>query len=224
MEIGDGNRHGGTLGWVRFQPGEEWVEFLSIQLDGGWRGFALLPAPRSHRPLAQRGVILCHPSELAGSPQRRSGGLTVGGPVLQTAGDCGNIGSAFLGPEVTPSIGKGLNRQFGDDSPPVRTSRPGPWSGLLPSRQPGATPGPLRLVGEAGRRPCFGFFPRESPGIPTRFWGKSAPPSNLRGAVELNGWLSGRSARLYRLGWWQGGLSMGSPDRLVLVNHFLAMV
>lgn len=39
LEIGDGNGHGGALGWVRFQPGEEWVNVLSIQWDEGWRPY-----------------------------------------------------------------------------------------------------------------------------------------------------------------------------------------
>jgi hypothetical protein len=31
LEIGDGNGHGGSLGWLRFQPGKDGVEVLSIQ-------------------------------------------------------------------------------------------------------------------------------------------------------------------------------------------------
>ncbi len=36
LEIGDGNGHGGTLAWMRFQPGQDWVEVLSIQFVRGW--------------------------------------------------------------------------------------------------------------------------------------------------------------------------------------------
>jgi hypothetical protein len=39
LEIGDGNGHGGTLGWVRFQPGKEGVDVLSIQFDKGWHSY-----------------------------------------------------------------------------------------------------------------------------------------------------------------------------------------
>jgi hypothetical protein len=35
LEIGDGNGHGGTLGWLRFQPGTDGVDVLSIQFDEG---------------------------------------------------------------------------------------------------------------------------------------------------------------------------------------------
>ena len=31
LEIGDGIGHGGTLGWVWFQPGKDGVDVLSIQ-------------------------------------------------------------------------------------------------------------------------------------------------------------------------------------------------
>jgi len=39
LEIGDGNGHGGTLGWVRFQPGKDRVDVLSIQFDKGWHPY-----------------------------------------------------------------------------------------------------------------------------------------------------------------------------------------
>jgi hypothetical protein len=35
LEVGDGNGHGGTLGWLRFLPGKDGVEVLSIQFDEG---------------------------------------------------------------------------------------------------------------------------------------------------------------------------------------------
>jgi hypothetical protein len=35
LEIGDGNGHGFTLGWLRFHPGKGWVDVLSVQLDEG---------------------------------------------------------------------------------------------------------------------------------------------------------------------------------------------
>jgi hypothetical protein len=35
LEIDDGGGHGGTLGWVRFQPGKDGVDVLSIQFDEG---------------------------------------------------------------------------------------------------------------------------------------------------------------------------------------------
>jgi hypothetical protein len=35
LEIGDGSGHGFTLGWMRFQPGRDRVEVLSIELDEG---------------------------------------------------------------------------------------------------------------------------------------------------------------------------------------------
>lgn len=34
LEVGDGNGHGGTLGWLRFLPAKDEVEVLSIQFDG----------------------------------------------------------------------------------------------------------------------------------------------------------------------------------------------
>jgi hypothetical protein len=39
LEIGNGNGHGGTLGWIRFQPGKDGVDVLSIQLDEGWHPY-----------------------------------------------------------------------------------------------------------------------------------------------------------------------------------------
>jgi hypothetical protein len=35
LEIGDGNGHGGTLAWLRFQPGADAVHVLSVRLDDG---------------------------------------------------------------------------------------------------------------------------------------------------------------------------------------------
>src|SRR5690242_14682650 len=35
LEIGDGNGHGGTLGWLRFHPGKGGVDVLSVQFDEG---------------------------------------------------------------------------------------------------------------------------------------------------------------------------------------------
>lgn len=35
LEIGDGNGHGGTLGWLRFQPGQDGVDVLSVRFDEG---------------------------------------------------------------------------------------------------------------------------------------------------------------------------------------------
>ena len=37
LEIGDGNGHGGTLGWLRFRPGREAVDVLSIDFDKAWK-------------------------------------------------------------------------------------------------------------------------------------------------------------------------------------------
>lgn len=39
LEIGDGNGHGGTLGWLRFQPAKEGVDVLSIQFDEGFKPY-----------------------------------------------------------------------------------------------------------------------------------------------------------------------------------------
>jgi hypothetical protein len=39
LEIGYGNGHGGTLGWVRFQPGKDGVDVLSIEFDAGWHPY-----------------------------------------------------------------------------------------------------------------------------------------------------------------------------------------
>lgn len=39
LEIGDGSGHGGTLGWLRFLPGKEGVDVLSIQFDKGWKPY-----------------------------------------------------------------------------------------------------------------------------------------------------------------------------------------
>ncbi len=35
LEIGDGYGHGGSLGWIRFRPGKDYVNVLIIQLDEG---------------------------------------------------------------------------------------------------------------------------------------------------------------------------------------------
>ena len=35
LDIGHGNGHGGTLGWIRFQPGKSGVDVLSVQFDEG---------------------------------------------------------------------------------------------------------------------------------------------------------------------------------------------
>src|SRR5687767_9554180 len=35
LETGEGNGHGGTLAWMRFQPGKDGVRVLSIRLDMG---------------------------------------------------------------------------------------------------------------------------------------------------------------------------------------------
>jgi hypothetical protein len=39
LEIGDGDGHGGKLGWVRFLPGRDGVDVLSIQFDEGWEPY-----------------------------------------------------------------------------------------------------------------------------------------------------------------------------------------
>lgn len=39
LEIGDGNGHGGTLRWLRFRPGENGVDVLSIRFDEGWHPY-----------------------------------------------------------------------------------------------------------------------------------------------------------------------------------------
>jgi hypothetical protein len=39
LEIGDGNGHGGTLGWLRFQPGQDGVDVLSVRFDEGWHPY-----------------------------------------------------------------------------------------------------------------------------------------------------------------------------------------
>ena len=39
LEIGDGSGHGGALGWVRFQPGKDEVDVLSIKFDEGWHQY-----------------------------------------------------------------------------------------------------------------------------------------------------------------------------------------
>jgi hypothetical protein len=39
LEIGDGNGHGGTLGWLRFQPGNAGFDVLSVQFDEGWHPY-----------------------------------------------------------------------------------------------------------------------------------------------------------------------------------------
>lgn len=36
LEIGDGSGHGFSLRWLRFQPGKDGVDVLSIQFDKGW--------------------------------------------------------------------------------------------------------------------------------------------------------------------------------------------
>ena len=36
LEIGDGDGHGGTLGWLRFRPDQDGIDVLSIRLDEGW--------------------------------------------------------------------------------------------------------------------------------------------------------------------------------------------
>jgi hypothetical protein len=39
LEIGDGNGHGFTLGWIRFAPGKEGADVLSIQFDEGFHPY-----------------------------------------------------------------------------------------------------------------------------------------------------------------------------------------
>jgi hypothetical protein len=39
FEIGDGNGHGGTLDWIRFQPGKDGVDVFSIEFDEGWHPY-----------------------------------------------------------------------------------------------------------------------------------------------------------------------------------------
>lgn len=39
LEIGHGNGHGGTLGWLRFRPGRDGVDVLSIKFDEGWHQY-----------------------------------------------------------------------------------------------------------------------------------------------------------------------------------------
>jgi hypothetical protein len=40
LEIGDGNGHGSTLNWMRFQPGKDGVDVLSIRLEGKWEQYS----------------------------------------------------------------------------------------------------------------------------------------------------------------------------------------
>jgi hypothetical protein len=39
LEIGDGEGHGFTLGWLRFQPDKDGVDVLSIQYDAGYKPY-----------------------------------------------------------------------------------------------------------------------------------------------------------------------------------------
>jgi len=39
LETGDGSGHGSTLGWMRFQPGKDGVDVLSIRFDKGWEPY-----------------------------------------------------------------------------------------------------------------------------------------------------------------------------------------
>ena len=39
LEIGDGNGHGGTLSWIRFQPGKDGVDVISVRFDEGWHPY-----------------------------------------------------------------------------------------------------------------------------------------------------------------------------------------
>lgn len=50
LEIGDGNGHGGTLGWIRFQPGKDDVDVLHIQYDNGTKPYSS-KWPPDERPI-----------------------------------------------------------------------------------------------------------------------------------------------------------------------------
>ncbi|MCE9567942.1 MAG: hypothetical protein K8U57_38570 [Planctomycetes bacterium] len=39
LEVGRGGGHGGTLSWIRFRPGPDEVEVLSVKLDEGWHPY-----------------------------------------------------------------------------------------------------------------------------------------------------------------------------------------
>ncbi|QEL19807.1 hypothetical protein [Limnoglobus roseus] len=39
LEIGTGNGHGGTLGWMRFKPGKDGVDVLDVKFDEGWHPY-----------------------------------------------------------------------------------------------------------------------------------------------------------------------------------------
>lgn len=39
LEIGSGNGHGGTLGWLRFHPRQDGVDVLSVKFDAGWQPY-----------------------------------------------------------------------------------------------------------------------------------------------------------------------------------------
>jgi hypothetical protein len=57
LEIGDGNGHGGTLGWLRFLPGKDGVNVLSIQFDEGWHPFES-KWPPDRAPVAVKRALL----------------------------------------------------------------------------------------------------------------------------------------------------------------------
>ena len=57
LEIGDGNGHGGTLGWVRIKPGKRGVEVLSIQFDKGWHPYKT-KWPPDHAPVAVKSASM----------------------------------------------------------------------------------------------------------------------------------------------------------------------
>lgn len=57
LEIGDGNGHGGTLGWVRFRPDKDGVDVICIQFDAGWHPYES-KWPPDRTPVAVKRALL----------------------------------------------------------------------------------------------------------------------------------------------------------------------
>ena len=57
LEVGYGNGHGGTLGWIYFLPRNDHVDVLSIELDEGWSPYTS-KWPPDRAPVAVRAWVM----------------------------------------------------------------------------------------------------------------------------------------------------------------------
>lgn len=79
LDVGDGNGHGFTLGWLRFQPGADGVEILSVKYDRGWKPYdskwqpddAPVAVTRARMPAARYADLLRSMAVVAAADIRR---------------------------------------------------------------------------------------------------------------------------------------------------------